>query len=437
MEERFSRIFALRLRESEQEPLPAATPRTQRLFQLPGKVDAVIGMRRVGKSWFLLQRMRELQAAGVPRERMLYCDFEDEQIAGLEARHLTLLEEAFYELHPESRGQECWLFLDEIQEVPGWEKFVRRQASHHNLHLAVTGSSAKLLSTEIASSLRGRALTTELLPFSFREALAHRQVEVPSSWPATGPQRSRLRAEFTGFLRDGGFPEVQGLSGEAWRRTLQSYLEIALLRDIAERHGIANLTALRFIVRRLLRCVGSRSSAHALHQDLKSQGITLGKNQVYEFVAHCEDAMLLYFLPIHAGSIRRQQMNPRKVYAVDHGLVRACVASGRDDTGHHLENIVYIELRRRGEVLGYHSTASGREVDFVFRDQQGDLHLIQACAELDSAATRARELLALGEAMGEVTAASACIISLVEEGVETVEGRKVELVPAWRWLAQG
>ena len=435
MVERWQHLFGLRLAEAEAEAPPLATPRAQRLFELPGKADAVVGMRRVGKSWFLFSRIRELLASGVGRSRILYCDFEDEQFAGLEARDLGELEEAFYARHPASRGEQCWFFFDEIQEVPGWEKFVRRLLGNRKLHIVVTGSSARLLSHEIATSLRGRALTTELLPFSFREVLLHHRIEIPEKWPESGVQRSHLRHAFDRFLRCGGFPEVQAYALDAWRATLQSYLEIALLRDVAERHAIGNLPALRFVLRRLLRSVGSRATANALHQDLKSQNLNLAKDHVYQFLGHFEDVRLLFLVPLHAKSERQRQVNPRKVYAIDHGLVRACVPAGNGDTGHHLENLVYLELRRRGEVLGYHRTASGREVDFMYVDRAGDQHLVQVCADLADGATRARELAALAEGMGEVRCKSAFVVGLNEEGFEVVDGREVAIVPAWRWLA--
>jgi predicted AAA+ superfamily ATPase len=192
MEERFARALAHRVAEFEVAELPTPTPRSTALSDLPGKADAVIGMRRVGKSWLLLHRMHELMARGVPRNRILYCEFEDERLAGLRAEHLGLLEEAFFTRYPESRDQECWFFFDEIQEVAGWEKFVRRQLANNKRHLTVTGSSARLLSREIATSLRGHALTTELLPFSFGEALLHAGIATPGRWPVVGTQRAKI-----------------------------------------------------------------------------------------------------------------------------------------------------------------------------------------------------------------------------------------------------
>lgn len=200
------------------------------------------------------------------------------------------------------------------------------------------------------------------------------------------------------YMERGGFPEVQDFAPLAWRRTLQSYQETVVLRDVAERHGITNLPALRFVVRRLLRSIGSRTSAHALLQDLRSANIPVAKDAIYSLLGHLEDAFLIHLLPLDSTSERRRQMNPRKVYAVDHGLVRACIPTATRDFGHHLENVVYLALRRRGTVVGYHLTGDGQEVDFVFEDQAGERQLVQACADLTDPVTHRREVSALAKA---------------------------------------
>ncbi len=420
------------LTDAEAVPVPKPTRRDVSLPERVGKVDAVIGMRRVGKSWLLAGRMRELLDAGVPRSRILHVEFEDDRLAELRTEQLHRIEEAFYALHPDSHGKECWYFFDEVQNAPGWERFVRRLLANRNLHLAITGSSAKLLSTEIATSLRGRALTTEVLPFSFREALRHRGIEAPARWPVPQGTRAKLRHEFDRYLTVGGFPEVQD-DDEHRQRILQGYLDATILRDIVERHALTNAPLLRAIVRRLLRSAGSKTSVNALVQDLKSLGLVFGKAAVYELLEHVQDACLVFLLPIHAQSERRRQVNPRKVYAIDHGLVRACVGKRSEDYGHHLENLVYLELRRRGEVAGYHVTASGREVDFV-SGPLDEPHLIQACANLGDAGTREREVGALAEAMGELNCERGTVVTLDEASTVKSGSREIEIVPAWQWL---
>lgn len=432
MEDNLDATLRAVLTDAEAQPVPKPTRRDVSLPERTGKVDAVIGMRRVGKSWLLASRMRDLLDSGTPRSRILHVEFEDDRLAELRTEDLHRIEEAFYSLHPDSHGKECWYFFDEIQNAPGWERFIRRLLGNRNLHIAITGSSAKLLSTEIATSLRGRALTTEVTPFSFREALRHRSIEAPAKWPVAQAARSRLRHSFDSYLTVGGFPEVQDDDGHR-QRILQGYLDATILRDVVERHSLTNAPLLRAIVRRLLRSAGSKTSVNALSQDLKSLGFTFGKAAVYDLLEHVQDAFLVFLLPIHTQSEKRKQVNPRKVYAIDHGLVRACVSQRSEDVGHRLENIVYLELRRRGEVHGYHITASGREVDFV-TGPLDEPALVQACANLGDAATRQREVESLTEAMGELRIDRGTIVTLDEEATLRSDGRTIDVVPAWRWL---
>ncbi len=423
------------LADSERRELPPPTRRDVRLRLLLGKVDAVVGMRRVGKSWLLHQAIHELRGKGVPRAAILHLEFEDERLAGMVTADLRRIDQVFDAMHPEQVGKERWFFFDEIQNVVGWEQYVRRLLGDPKLHIVVTGSSAKLLSTEIATSLRGRALTTEVLPFSFREVLRHRGTEDAAAGVPAAKARARLRHEFELYRATGGFPEAWSVDADTRRELLQGYLDVVLLRDIVERHRVSNVPLLRALVRRLLRCMSNRVSLSSLAQDLRSMGLTFDKNAVFAQMQHVSDCHLAFQVPLYTDSERRRQVNPKKLYAIDHGLVQACMATRAADVGHQLENIVYLQLRRRGRVLGYHLTASQREVDFVF-ERDDRLELVQACAEMTSPATREREVAALAEAMPELGVDTATIVTLDEEGTVDVEGAQIRVVPAWRWLIE-
>jgi uncharacterized protein len=419
--------------DAEARPLPSLTQREARLHRVPGKIDVAIGMRRVGKSRLLLQTMHELMAAGVARRAILHLDFEDERLSGMQTEHLRLIDDTYHALHPELVDQPRWFFFDEIHNVPQWDKYVRRLLNDPKIHLALTGSSAKLLSTEIATSLRGRALSTEVLPFSFREVLRHRQREdLADAVPGT-KARAALRHEFTLFQQVGGFPEAWSVEERSRSQLLQGYLDVVLLRDVMERHRFGNAPLLRDLVRRLLRSMSNRITTRGLSNDLQSMGHAFDKNAIYALLGHLADAFLCFLLPLHTDSEKRRQVNPKKLYAIDHGLVRACVPSRSADEGHVLENIVYLHLRTRGRVLGYHLTASGREVDFVCETPDG-LSLVQAAATIAAAATREREVAALTEAMAELRVRSGVIITLDDEAtIRTAQGT-IQVVPAWREL---
>ena len=419
--------------DTESRPLAAPTLREAALPRLPGKVDAIVGVRRAGKTWMVYQAMRELIASGRPRESLLYFSFEDERIWPFEARDLHRVIDVFYRRHPEQRAAECAYFFDEIQLVPGWERFVRRLVDSERAHICVTGSSSKLLGREIATSLRGRALCTEVFPFSFPEALRHAGVNVERGVRPGGAERSTVENRLRAYLLEGGFPEVQGLDADLRRRVLREYLDVAILRDLIERHDISNPTALRHLVRHLLNATASLFSVNKFYGDLRSRGVPVAKSTLHDFLSFLDDAYLIFPVSIYSESERVRQSNPRKIYAVDTGLVHATAHRARPDWGHLLENLVFLDLRRRGLDVAYYRTKRGGEVDFVVSRDHGRPALVQACADLDAPSTRRREIESLTTAMTELGLREGTIVTLHdEETVETAAGR-IEIVPAWLW----
>ena len=420
----------------QERALPPITPRDLALPRLPGKADVVVGMRRSGKTFFLYQQIGELLARGIDRGRLLYLNFEDERLLPLAAAELSRIPEAFYRRFPASRENLSWFFFDEIQNVPGWETFVRRLLDTEKVALVLTGSSARLLSREIATSLRGRSLSTELLPFSFAESLRHRGIALPERWPPGAKMRSLLEHEFATYLETGGFPEVQGIVPELRIRVLQEYVDVVIFRDVVERQGVDNLPALRYLERRLLASPAGRFSVSKLYNDLKSQGIRVGKDTLYEYLAHLEDSFLLFTLPVASASARVRQVNPRKAYPTDPALSAAVSFRAAGDVGHRLETVVYLELRRRGRQLAYMSTRSGYEVDFLAEEASGRRELVQVSSDLEDPATRQRELRALEEGLAETACERATLVTLREESTLGLGGHPVRIVPAWRWLLE-
>lgn len=428
--------FATLVAEFGERELPRPTPRAAALAELPGKADALVGMRRVGKTWRMVQHMVGLLDRGVPRRRLLYVNLEDERLS-VQAGELSELMDAWYARYPEVVTQEHWLYLDEVQNVPGWERFVRRLLDQERIHVFVTGSSSKMLSAEIATSLRGRALATEVLPFSFAEALTHRSIALPVAWPVGAAERAQLIHAFDLYLESGGFPEVQRVDATMRRCILQEYIDVAVLRDVIERHGVTQVSALRGLVRRLLANPAGKFTANRLYRDLQSQGLSVGKDTVHELLAHIEDAHLVYTVPLWTASTARRNTNPRKAYPVDPALSRVMAFAKPDDVGHRLEDLVYLELRRRGYAeIGYLDTEQGFEVDFCGRDAEGSPQLVQVSAQLSDPDTRARELRALEAGMAEVGVGHATLVTRHEEETLRLSSGVVRVVPAWRWLLE-
>lgn len=318
--------------------------------------------------------------------------------------------------------------------MTGWESFVRRLIDEPGAHVAVTGSSARMLSREIATSLRGRSLATEVLPFGYDEVLAWHGVPLPERWPPDAATRALLEHHLRGYLQRGGFPEVQGLTEDLRVRVLQDDVQVVLLRDVAERHGVTNTVALRALVRRLIAAPGGRFSVHRLYHDLRSQGIAVSKDLLHALVGHLEDAFLIATVPIATASESTRNAHPRTCYLADPGLATASAWRASPDWGHLLENAVYLELRRRSCTVSYVVTAAGTEVDFLATPLTGPSALIQVCADLSDPETRARELRALQAAMVERGHAASWIVTLEEEDTISLPEGTVHVVPAWRWL---
>lgn len=414
-------------------PLPTPTPRRIRTVGLAGKADAIIGMRRSGKTWLVLSEIAARLAAGAPRETELYISLEDERLVDVDGRSLGGLLEAWWRRFPGAAQKPCHLALDEVQNAHGWERFVRRILDRGNLRVAVTGSSARLLSSEIATSLRGRSVAIEVLPFALDEVLAHRGHAVPARWPPSESERAVLQHATDRYLDEGGFPEVLGLPEAERHRVLRDYVDVVLFRDIVERHSASNVHALRRIVRRLASSPSTTFSVHRLHNDLKSQGISIGKDKLYEYLDHVEDAFLAFRIPIRSESERVRAVNPVKTYAIDPGLARAYAA--RLEPGHLLENVVYLELRRRGGDIAWVRTRGGFEVDFAIQTG-AQTSLVQVCTDPTDPTTRSRELRGLGEAMAELDVDEATIVTRLHEEEIAVPAGTVRMVPAWRWLLE-
>lgn len=420
--------------DSQERKLPDLVKREVVAPYAPGNALAVIGMRRTGKTWFCYQQMQDLASNGVARERMLYMNFEDERLLSFSARDFQSLLDAFYRRNPDVMDTECYFFFDEIQQVDGWPRFVRRLLDQGNAQVTVTGSSARLLGAEIHTSLRGRALPCEMFPFSFAEYIAAAGDARPSRAPSS-KESLKLEAACLSYLMTGGFPGVVSLDKATQRQMLQQYLDVVILRDVIERHGVTSVPALRALVRHVIHAPATRLSINKLYNDFRSRGLSCSKNSLHAFMAHLADAYLLYQVPIHTRSERVRRANPQKVYLVDTGLLSAASADTTGDRGAMLENLVFLHLRRTGAIIEYFQGGKGIETDFVVRDPMSGAvtQLIQACWSLDAPETRQRELRGLHAAMVELDCAHGTIVTWQDEA-NLVDDKDISVIPAWRFL---
>jgi uncharacterized protein len=428
----------MKLNDSLAAGIPPLTRREIRLPAVPGKALAVIGMRRSGKTCFLSQCMADLLAAGAPRESLVLINFEDDRLAGMDVSDLSFLLETYYQLHPEFRDRsQVTLLLDEIQLVPGWETFARRILDSEKVRLFISGSSASMLSREVHTSMRGRAMEVTVFPFSFREALRHTGELPEKEWDSLPKaSRSALEKAFRTYLLEGGFPDAQQLDIRDRRPLLQGYVDVAVLRDIIERHGISNPVALRWLQRHLLGNPAAPFSIQKFYDALKSQGLPISKDSLHAFLAYFEDAFLIRTTSLFTGSERQRMVNPRKAYPIDPGLIPIYERVGRENLGHGLETAVLIELLRRGCEVHYFRSPRGLEVDFHAVDAAQTALLIQVCANASNPATLEREVRSLLQAKASHREARVLLIVLEPLPAGAIVPAPIELVPAIPWFLE-
>lgn len=435
MNSQLEAIIRDKLLVAAETPPPQLTRREACLPPLNGKAAAIIGMRRAGKTSFLHQCRADRIQSGHPAHRQVYFNFEDERLAGFVAAQLHLIPDSHLRLFPDPANEPVALFLDEIQLIPGWEAFVRRLLDTPGFEVYLSGSSAKLLSREIASSMRGRAWEVPIHPFSFREFLRHHDRKVPSDSGALARKDSvALDHHFARYLETGGFPEAQSLETSHRWQLLQGYIDVLLLRDVIERHQVANATALRWLVRRLLGSPAGLFSVTKFSADLKSQGVSVSREHLYQFLAHLEDAFLLQTIPVATDSEKRRQVNPRKVYPADPALIPVFDRRGRANTGHALETAVFVELQRRRSEAAYVKTPGGFEVDFFARHEDGTEELIQVCSSVDDPETLIREVRALEDAAVSYPHARRMILTLESRLPFPEVPGTIQIQPAWQWM---
>jgi predicted AAA+ superfamily ATPase len=335
---------------------------------------------------------------------------------------------------PTARSAPCVLCFDEIQGAQGWERFIRRLLDTEKAQVLLSGSSAKLLSTEIATSLRGRAWRVEVFPYSFIESLRHfKRDKLLQNKMLGAKNRSALAHHARFYLQVGGFPEVQDESPSVRRQLLQDYVDVVLLRDIIERNKVTNIVALRYLTRRLLADPAGLFSVNKFFNHLNSLGVKCSKDTLYAYFDHLNDAYLVHTLPLDTRSERERQSNPRKIYANDTALNLNYLKQSQVAWGALLETWVFLHLRRFFRDIAYVRTPRGYEVDFIVRNDAGETLLVQVCAAYNDPKTLQRELRALADAHTLHPQASMLLVTLDTEETVEVAGKEVMAVPIWRW----
>lgn len=396
------------------------------------KVHVLMGVRRGGKTWVLYQKMHSLLMRGIDKGKLLYLNFEDDRMANFCADDFQAILDAYFDLNPNYINEkDLYFFFDEIHLIRGWEKFIRRLIDQEKMQLYVTGSSAKMLSSEIATTLRGRGWPQEVFPCNFAEYAAFKGWT--SSRSLTPKCSSQLRQWAKEYLLWGGFPEGLFLSKDLHSSLLQNYMDTVVFRDVVERHQLKNPHIVKVFLLQCLRQLSAPLSVNKLYNRLKSQGHVVGKNSLYEYLNYLEDAYAIFTVPIFDFSEHVRQVNPKKIYGVDPGLISSYTIKPDFEMAARLENAVFCVLRSKSKDIFYYKTKKQQEVDFLAMTATGEYQLYQVCHDISHPATREREIGALKSAAEELALSEGYCIT--EDHEETIAYGPVTLycIPFWKW----
>jgi predicted AAA+ superfamily ATPase len=405
---------------------------------LPKKIRKIVtftGVRRSGKTYVMFQLIKELSKK-IPKENIFYINFEDERIERTKET-LTKLIPTLLQLYGNGK-KTYFLFLDEIQIMPEWSRWLRRVFdSYRNITFFVSGSSSKLSSKEIPTELRGRALNFEIFPLSFEEFLSFKDIKLEKHFEYSERKISEIKKALVEYIEYGGFPEiVLEDSILQKKRIIQEYFKTIVSRDIAERHNIKKIYLLHDFLKLLLNT--KNFSINKSVKILHSQGKEVGKGTLINYSNYVQESYFCFFIPIFSYKIKEQLRYPQKVYFVDNSFITNISFRFSKDYGRLYENVVALQLRRiqaKNPLLEiYYWKDKTNEVDFVLKEGLKVEQLIQVCYDIEDFMTKEREVKALVEASKELRCNNLFVITQDYEAEEQHKGKKIKFMPLWKWL---
>ena len=408
----------------------------EREEHLPLHAEQIItipGVRRSGKSSKMKLVINDLVKAGVSPQNILWMGFDDERLADMSQQDLNEILEAYRELYPTTPLSEVYMFFDELQLIEGWELFVMRIHKSYCKHIYISGSNAKMLSQEIATSLRGWALEYRTYPLSFAEYCHF--LAIPTE-RLNEQQTTQLRLAWDDYNRYGGFPEVVLTPDRLLRdKLLQTYYNAMLFRDLVERHSISSIGVLRYFIKRIMNNVTKPTSINSLYNDIRSQGLKISKDELYKWADYLCESFMFIRIPRYTPSLIAEETGLKKYYFIDNGMRQNILLPHSQDEGKLLESSVLLHLCRRcGELEKVTYFLKEKECDFVLQHEDTVLQLIQVCWQMEDAETRAREIAGLLEARKVTHCDNLYIITHHQEETIEQDGWTIHVVPAWKWM---
>lgn len=402
--------------DNQTRSLPVIWPRTLQIPLDSEKVITVTGVRRSGKTYHLFNLMTKLKSRGVSPQQLLYLNFEDERIK-LTTADLDLILQAYRELNPNIDLSSCYFFFDEIQEVPGWEKFINRLYESITKHIFISGS-----------NLRGRSATFEVYPLSFKEFADIRGAKLD---PQLSRDKAKLFSLFEQFLYQGGFPELIDKDEDLRNKILQEYFNVMILKDLVERYKIGQVEILKYFCKRVMGNSANEFSVHKIYNEVKSQGYKISKTSIYSYHGYVEAIYLSRFIPKYFLSVIKTELSQKKSYVIDQGMGAALDFKLGQDKGRLLETTIALELLKQNKEIAY--MQNGTECDFVVIEKDRVTEAIQVAYEISDTETRGREIRGLVQTCKNLSLKRGTIITMDQEEEFKSSGIRVVIIPAWKY----
>ncbi len=397
------------------------------------KIITIPGVRRCGKSTLMEIAINNLVQNGVARERILWLGFDDERLRNMVSEELDEVITSYMEMFPDIPIKEVYMFFDEIQLIKGWEYFVLRLYKTYCKNIYVCGSNATMLSSELSSVLRGYPLEYETYPLSFNEYCRFKGIPTNSYLEQ---DKARLKNAFEAYNQESAFPEIVLTASKSEQlKLLHGYFDTMLLKDLAEHYKISNTSVVRYFVKRIMANLTKPTAIHGIYKDIKSQGLKVGKDDLYLWANYICDIFMFIRIPKYDRSLAKEQKSLDKYYCIDNGLRGAVLMPQSNDYGKNLENSVFMHLNRMrlpSDKISYYQ--GDGECDFVLQRGESVAQLVQVTWNMTDESTREREVAGILEASVATGCDNLLIVTKDEEATITRGDKQIVIAPAWKWL---
>jgi len=421
-------LFKTIISDWQERKLPHIWERKVKIPINTGKIITLTGVRKSGKTYHLLNLVKRLEKKRIKRKQIFYINFEDERLE-LKKQDLDIVLQAYRELNPNQDLKDVYFLFDEIQEVDGWEKFVARIFNSISKKIFLTGSNASLLSREIATTLRGKTITFEIYPLSFKEFV---KIKKPDLNIYSSKDKAVLNNLFKTFLKQGGFPELLKINKSLHKKVLQEYFNVMIIRDLIERYDIKQAEILKDFCKKAIANSAGDFSVHKIFNEIKSQGYKISKNTLYSFQDYIKAVYLSLFSSKFYLSTAKKELSAKKVYVIDQGFGSCLDYKFACDEGRLLETTIFLELLKQEKEVSYFS--NGFECDFVISERENIVELIQSAIDVSDESTKKREIEGLVKTAKRFGLKKGKILTKEQKFEVREKGVSINVLPAWEYF---